>query len=173
MRRRHPTSDSKYCLFIVTSNRLAKIRAHKLKRYIGRRIGSLGLVSVFCAALLAALYTMPLPPLVSGSLPAATPGPYKYIGYSFIRAAPLVPWTLQSPKLSDGQPAISVQEVAYSVFYPCQKPASSWLGSWSAGQISWVPEPHGEVARGYERFLSGKGSSRWGWLCRSLAPRLQ
>jgi hypothetical protein len=95
-------------------------------------------------------------PIVTGSLPAATPGPFKNVGYAYIRTPPLVPYTTAQPiNTLTGQPALSVEQVGYAVFYPCE-PAGRKLG------VTWFPEPANEMVRGYERFLGKKGLS---WIC--------
>lgn len=93
-------------------------------------------------------------PLISGALPSATPGPYKDIGYAYIRSSPLAPYTKPTPKNAlTGQPALNVEEVGYSVFYPCA-PVNA------KGWVTWFPEPVDEMVDGYKRFL-GKGGLTW------------
>jgi hypothetical protein len=95
-------------------------------------------------------------PLLSGALPGATPGPCKDIGYAYIRSSPLSPHTKQSPKNAlTGQPALNLEEVGYSIFYPCAPIAGK-------GWVTWFPEPVDEMVNGYKRFLGKDGLS---WIC--------
>lgn len=95
-------------------------------------------------------------PIVTGTLPVATPGPYKDIGYAYVRTPPLIPFTSAQPiNTLTGKSALQVEQVGYAVYYPC-KPEKGKKG------VTWFPEPVKEMTRGYERFLGKKGL---GWIC--------
>ncbi|WVR09414.1 hypothetical protein IAU60_006481 [Kwoniella sp. DSM 27419] len=107
---------------------------------------------------------MPLPPLISASLPLGT-GPHG-VGYVPLSHAPISPFAHPNPKhVETGEPALQIGEVAYSVFYPTQ-------ASGRGKGVSWVPEPFWGVVRGYERFLNGKTGQQSGIGLRFLAGTL-
>jgi hypothetical protein len=102
---------------------------------------------------------MPLSPLITSWLPTTTPGPYKSISYAHITHNPVAPHAYPSPKhLITSQPALSVKSISYAVFYPVERPKSG--GNMG---VYWFPEPTGEMAAGYEKFLGKKGVK---WICK-------
>ena len=95
-------------------------------------------------------------PIFSQILPPSTPGPHKSIGYAYFRGGVSNPHSTPSPKLvSTGKPALVVEQVGYSVFYPCDEGLKRGRG------IGWFPEPVREMTLGYEKFIGRKGVS---WL---------
>ncbi len=107
-----------------------------------------------------------LPPIISSTFPSTTPGPYKSLGYAYIRQPPKHPYTLQSPTYnSTGQPALKIEEIGYAVYYPCVPASREWLSGGGRG-VSWLPsEDVAGVVKGYEMFL---GQRAMGWICEFL-----
>lgn len=127
---------------------------------------------------------MPYIPLISSTLPSATPGPYKTIGYALVRA-PAREWSLPSPTFKApskraGEPALRVRGSTWAVYYP----ATSWnevasksdSGAASSegratempkdeATVQWMPEPVGGVLSGYDRYFGTSTS----WL-RTCTP---
>ncbi|WWD19258.1 hypothetical protein CI109_103716 [Kwoniella shandongensis] len=103
---------------------------------------------------------MPIPALLSASLPSA-PGPYR-VGYAPISHFPISPFSQPHPThILNGKPALQIQQIGYSVFYPCSPESRGWLRGGGNGKgVSWVPEPFWGVVKGYEKFLGAKGM-RW------------
>ena len=99
--------------------------------------------------------TMLRSPIFTQSLPPATPGPHKKIGYAYVRAPPKHPYTSPWPKLKGtDQPILKLEQVGYSLFYPCDEVKGGH-------GIHWFPEPVKDMVLGYEKFLGRKGVS---WL---------
>lgn len=113
---------------------------------------------------------MLLSPLVSFDFPQVTPGSHKSLGYAYIRSPPVTPYIRATPIFKENsQPALKIEEVAYSVYYPCAVPSRGWFGGPSRA-TQWLPEPVGETVAGYERFLGKRGA---GWICESTATRYE
>ena len=107
---------------------------------------------------------MPRSPLFTGTLPQATPGPHKSIGYAYIRTRPTRVHSIASPRLATSNvPILKVEEIGYALFYPCQKTEKQ-------GWVGWFPESVREMVKGYEIFLGKEGV---GWLCKSTVSRRQ
>lgn len=99
-----------------------------------------------------------LPSTLSGVFPAPRPGPYKDIGYAFISSPAIAPFSRQSPRFKEsGNPALSLKDIGYAVFYPAAPPRGSggWFGG-GAGRVDWLASPKEEVVAGYKRFLGEK-----------------
>jgi len=110
---------------------------------------------------------MPLSPLTTFSFPHVTPGPHIHTGYAYIRSPAISPYARPTPTFQDtSKPALKIEEIAYSVYYPGAQPKPrGWFGG-SRGYAQWLPEPVGETVAGYERFLGKRGL---GWICKSLS----
>lgn len=127
---------------------------------------------------------MPYIPLLSSTLPAATPGPHKTIGYALVRV-PTREWSLPSPKFKApskraGEPALRIRGCTWAVYYP----ATSWNDVTSKSDsgaassvdmteipkheatVQWMPEPVGGVLSGYDRYFGTSTS----WLRTCTSP---
>lgn len=126
--------------------------------------------------------TMPYIPLLSSTLPPATPGPYKTVGYAVVRA-PARAWCLPSPVFRApskraGEPALRVCASTWAAYYPAERPSTS-EASRLAGRdgspngsvpssdetVQWMPEPVEGILSGYNRYFGSSAS----WLCTSSA----
>ena len=108
---------------------------------------------------------MVLSPLATFGFPQTTPGSHKNLGYSFIQSPPRSPWHRDTPKYKEtSKSALRIDEVAYSVYYPCSEPVRGWFG-WPSGWTQWLPDPVAEVITGYQQFLGKRGA---GWLCKFI-----
>lgn len=99
---------------------------------------------------------MPISPLITSSLPSLTPGPHKQIGYAYLRTLPYHSYTRPAPQY-EGKPVFNLADVSYAVYYPCKAPRVGWFSG--EGRVGWMPDPVGEMTKGYERFLGQRGLS--------------
>ena len=95
-----------------------------------------------------------IPGIITGTLPIPFPGPHS-VGYATLRHTPHHPYTHPVPRLSStstttttkdtdgrGIPALGVRQVEYSIYYPCEKPASKgwfWQKDKQGTSVSWLP----------------------------------
>jgi hypothetical protein len=106
-------------------------------------------------------------PLITPTIPPATPGPYKSTGFALLHAPSATRYTLPYPQLEDGSPVMDLTGVTLAIYYPCTNSlvenTNSCTGGHKKRNMSWAPMPTDAVVDGYNAYFDIRGT---GWLCK-------
>lgn len=86
-------------------------------------------------------------PLITPTIPPATPGAFKSTGYATVHAQSNVPYKLEYPQL-DGRPIMDLDGVSFAVYYP-----SNISPEKKPNSVPWCPRPVGAVVDGYRAYF--------------------
>jgi hypothetical protein len=105
-------------------------------------------------------------PFITPTIPAATPGRFKSIGYATVYAASRTRHTVPYPQRADGTPVMDLHGVTFAVYYP----SSMRPPPRSARNVGWAPRPTDAVVDGYQAYFDIRYT---GWLCGYLSLVLE